>query len=94
MARKSIAGMIDLRDQDSAELDITVYGDRESLRMRRAIAALADPEVSAATYRLANFGETCSASSWEKFPEATWLMVAYQAAVALDRLPDPEEARP
>lgn len=55
---------------------------------RRAIAALDDPRVGDATYRLANFGEAVSPNSWEAFPGQTWLIVAYQAAVALDLLPD------
>jgi hypothetical protein len=89
MPRKPQAGMFDLRHHDWSSIDLSSFGEREEVRMHRAVRALEDPQVAEATYRLANFGETVSARSWDRFPEATWLLVAYQAAVALDCLPDP-----
>lgn len=82
-------GLVDLRGHDWSHFDTSSFGPKEVARFRRAIDALADPAVGDATYRLANFAESLTSTSFERFPEASWLMLAYTAAVALDRMPNP-----
>jgi hypothetical protein len=88
MSRSNPDGLVDLRGHDWSTFDGAPYGDRERTQLLRAIPALEDPEVADATYRLVNFGDAISSRSLREYPEATWLLMAFRAAVALDRLPE------
>lgn len=80
--------IVDLRGHDWTGVELAAFNGSDAVKLQRAARALEDPEVADATYRLANFAEMVAPSAWDKYAEATWLMLAYQAAVTLDRLPD------
>lgn len=88
MPRVDRNAMVDLRGHDWTHTDLTGISEHDAVKLKRGIRALEDPDVADATYRLANFGEVVTPGSWETHAEVTWLMLAYQAAVTLDRLPD------
>jgi hypothetical protein len=65
MAKAKPSGFIDLRDHDSTGFEASGWRGDVPEKFRRAIADLADDRVADATYRLANFGEAMSVTSWE-----------------------------
>jgi hypothetical protein len=86
-SRRDPPRLVDYRDVDWSDFDLSGWGPREALKFRIAMRALEDGPVAEATYQLANFGDFATARSWQEHGEATWLMAAFMAAAALGRLP-------
>jgi hypothetical protein len=89
--RREPPRLVDFRDVDWSQLDLSGYGEREALKFRLAVKALEDEAVVEATYQLANFGDFATPRSWQEHGPATWLMAAFMAAAALGRLPGGDE---
>ncbi|MDQ6616068.1 MAG: hypothetical protein M3083_15365 [Actinomycetota bacterium] len=83
--------LADFRGFDWSDFEVGAFGERDALKLRLAIKALADDEVADATYRLANFGDFATPRAWQDHGPATWLMAAFLAAAALGRLPGADE---